>query len=128
MRKSVVISAVFALLLAACIAETVWCAARYTDVCGKLDTAYGLLAATEEDVVCDEAVRLLGEAAALREDAVLGITGNANSVERVSEYAAQAEEYALSGKNADARAAALAARRAAERLADECLPLVRNIL
>ena len=128
MRKLIVISAVFALALAACIAETMWCSAKYTGVCGSLDKAYELLENTAEDEVCEEAVELLGEAARLREDAVLGITGNMNFVEKVSEYAAQAEEYASSGKNSDARASALAARRAAERLARECMPFVANIL
>lgn len=128
MRKLIVISAVFALALAACIAETVWCSAKYTGVCESLDRAYALLENTAEDEVCEEAVELLGETARLREDAVLGLTGNMNFVEKVSEYAAQAEEYAASGKNTDARAAALSARRAAERLSRECMPFISNIL
>ena len=53
---------------------------------------------------------------------------NTNASEKVCEYAAQGLAYACAGQNADARSAVLGAKRAAERLKNEALPLPRNVL
>lgn len=128
MRKLIVITLMLAAVVGLGIAETVWAADHYGDMCDELRTAYRILGETEEGEVSLEAADILASVAESRDDLVTGIAGNENLTERPSEFAAQALVYALEGQNTDARASVASALQAAERLRRGSVPRLGNIL
>ena len=120
MKKAIIITTVFVAVLALGIAESVWGYRHFGTICEKLERACERLEAAEEGVTDEEALTALREAGEEGRAPLLALVSNPNITEKVTEYAA--------GQNADARSAALAAKRAAERLQRECFPSVFNIL
>lgn len=128
MKKLAVITLLFALVLGAGIAESAWSRDYYSGVCDSLDKAYSALENAEEGSVSREAGIVLSDVITAFDDPLLAFVSNPNVTEKVSEYAAQALAFVRAGQNADARSAVLGAKRAAERLAREAVPLIANIL
>ncbi len=128
MKKLIVISLLLLAVVGVGIAESAWSARHYSEICLSLDRAYEALLRTEEGEVCAEAEEILAEVAEDRSDMLVLLVVNTNASEKVCEYAAQGLAYAGAGQNADARSAVLGAKRAAERLKNEALPLPRNVL
>ena len=128
MKKAIIITTMFVAVLALGIAESVWGYRHFGTICEKLERACERLETAEEGVTDEEALTALREAGEEGRAPLLALVSNPNITEKVTEYAAQALVYAAEGQNADARSAALAAKRAAERLQKECFPSVFNIL
>ena len=127
MKKLAVITILFIIVAGLGIAECVWCDKYYTEVCELLDEAHELLTETPEDSVCEDAGQILEHVMQSFASLAVGLLGNTNVTEKVSEFAAQALAYSRAGQNADACSAILGARRAAERLARESMPHLANI-
>ena len=89
MKKLAVITILFIIVAGLGIAECVWCDKYYTEVCELLDEAHELLTETPEDSVCEDAGQILEHVIQSFTSLPVGLLGNTNVTEKVSEFAVE---------------------------------------